>query len=120
MQQNSLLGKRFDFYFYRFCNVYLVCVFQVEMLEPNDSISLIVFESTASVLHSSTLIKYQQQTEKMLEVLEELEPRGGTAIKTGLQCAFDAAKKCKEEFGDKNRCRRVALFTDMCGTEVVE
>ena len=84
----------------------------VEMMDKNDRLALILFDSKAS--NYFDLNYMTDDTKKnMIKKIEEIEANGGTNILSGLESAVEILKKEKEKTNDK-RVSSVLLLSDGC------
>ena len=84
----------------------------VEMMDQNDRLAIILFDSNASIYFD-----LQNMTDEIkknaLKQIEEIEARGGTNILTGLEKAVEILKREKEKTNE-NRVSSVILLSDGC------
>ena len=84
----------------------------VEMMDKNDRLALVLFDSNASIY-----FELQYMTDEMkkdvLKKIENICARGGTNILTGLEKAVEILKKEKEKTNE-NRVSSLILLSDGC------
>ena len=86
----------------------------IKMMDANDRLALILFESEASIYFN--LDYMTEETKKnLITKIDEIDTRGGTNIITGLEKAIEILKKDKKNSNKKyNRVSSIILLSDGC------
>ena len=84
----------------------------VKMMDKNDRLALVLFESEASVFFDLDYMTEERKNE-LIAKISEIESTGGTNILSGLKEAIGILKKIKNEKKDK-RASSILLLSDGC------
>ena len=114
------------------CNADLICVIDIsgsmrgekielvkkslkiltKLMDKNDRLALILFESNASVYFDLDYMT-DETKQNLITKIDEINARGGTEILSGLEKAVEILKKEKENTND-NRVSSILLLSDGC------
>jgi uncharacterized protein YegL len=86
----------------------------VEMMEPKDRIALVLFDQQSKLLYDLNFLD-EKNKKQVINLINQIEARGGTNIASGLQVAVDILKKEKKnEKEDEGRSSSIILLSDGC------
>ena len=86
----------------------------VEMMEPKDRIALVLFDQQSKLLYDLNFLD-EKNKKQVINLINQIEARGGTNIASGLQVAVDILKKEKKNAKeDEGRSSSIILLSDGC------
>jgi len=86
----------------------------VEMMEPKDRIALVLFDQQSELLYDLNFLD-EKNKKQVINLINQIEARGGTNIASGLQVAVDILKKEKKNAKeDEGRSSSIILLSDGC------